>query len=134
MYKYTGKNLLSGRDYIWNILLDLISNKLWLGYGAGALPSHFFDTDLSSHNLYLQISLQVGILGLILLLIFLYFIWMKLRLSLNDKKTALVASYFVGIIIYQLFEITLTQNNFGLAIIQWLIIGLGLSLSFNKRQ
>ena len=134
MIQYTGKSILSGREDLWTLLLHLIQQKPFFGYGSGALPRHFLNTTLSAHNLYLQVALQVGLIGLATLLIFLYCIWRTFLRNNQDRRVALAASFFISILVYQLFEVTLTQNNFGITILQWFIIGLGLSFALNKRQ
>lgn len=130
--EYTGKNLLSGRNVIWDKLTELIMLKPYFGYGAGVNPQNFINSDLSAHNLYIQISLQIGLIGLSFLLLFFFFIWRAFWNNRYDPKVILSSCYFIGILIYQLFEVTLTQNNFGLGLLQWIIIGLGLSYVFNK--
>jgi O-antigen ligase len=132
--QYTGKNLLSGRQRLWSVLLNVINYKPYFGYGSGALPNNFLNTELSSHNLYIQTTLQVGIVGLVFLLIFLFFIWNKFWINRFDKKVVISACYLLGIIVHQVFEVTLTQNNFAIGALQWTIIGLGLSYCFNKEK
>lgn len=133
MIKYTGKRIHSGRDEIWSTLIDIISLKPWFGYGSGAQPNDFFSTSLSAHNLYLQIALQVGVVGLAFFAIFLFFIWKKFWINRYDKKVILSASFFIGILIYQLSEVSLLQNSFIFALFQWLIIGIGLSYCINQK-
>lgn len=132
MVKYTGKSIHSGRDVIWSLLIDVIKQKPLLGFGSSASPDQYIQSSLSAHNLYLQITLQIGLIGLILFSIFLYSIWKRFWLNRYDKKVRFSAAFFIGIIIYQLSEVTLTQNNFTFALIQWLIIGVGLSYCLNK--
>lgn len=132
MIKYTGKSIHSGRDTIWSLLIDVITQKPLFGYGSGAVPSDYIQSSLSAHNLYLQITLQVGLVGLLMFAFFLYVIWNKFWINRFDKKVRFSAAFFIGIIIYQLSEVTLTQNNFSFALIQWLIIGVGLSYCLNN--
>jgi O-antigen ligase len=134
MIKYTGKNILSGREHVWETLLFLIKQQPFFGYGSGALLRDFIDTSLSAHNLYLQVSLQIGLIGLGLLVLILTLVWMMYLNGKGNPKVRLVASFFIGTLTYQLFEVTLTQNNFGLAIIQWVIIGLGISYAVNNDE
>ena len=128
----TGKRIMSGRNTIWAQLIDLISERPFFGYGSSAVPEDFLTTSLSAHNLYLQIGLQVGILGLVFLVIFFYFIWNSYWENRNEPKVILAASFFVSILIYQAFEVSLTQNQFGIGLLQWLIIAFG--LSYSKRR
>lgn len=129
---YTGKSLLSGRHTLWEALIELIKMQPFLGYGSGILPNDLIDIDLTSHNLYIQIALQVGVFGLVMLLMILFLIWRKYWLNANNPKVKLASCYFIGIFAYQVFEVTLTQNNFGAGVLQWLIIGIGLSYTTNS--
>ena len=63
--EYSGGRLYSGRQYLWPPIIEAIKEKQLFGYGVSATPGLFLPTDLSCHNLYLQISLQFGILGLL---------------------------------------------------------------------
>lgn len=128
----TGKRILSGRNEIWNFLILLIKEKPFFGYGAGVSLNTFFDTTLSAHNLYLQIALQVGILGLVCFVVFLFLLWRQFWNNRNRKVIRFSASFFIGILIYQTLEVSLLQNNFSLSLIQWFIIGLSLSMSYEK--
>ncbi|GIN69618.1 hypothetical protein J14TS2_00930 [Bacillus sp. J14TS2] len=130
--KYTGKSLLSGRNQIWELLLDFIAQEPLFGYGSGTIPNNLLQTTLTSHNLYIQIALQVGLIGLLFLLLFLFAIWKTFWEERNNPMIILVSCYFIGIIIYQVFEVTLTQNNFGFMILQWIILGIGLSYCYDK--
>lgn len=44
------------------------------------------------------------------------------------KIIKLSASFLIAVIIHQTFELTFTQNNFGIGLIQWLVILIGLSV------
>jgi len=132
--KITGKPLLTGRNTIWSQLIDLISLKPWFGYGSSVVPEDFLSTSLSAHNLYLQIALQTGIIGVLLLALFLFFVWKSFYKNRHDPKIILVSCFFIGILIHQSFEVTLTQNQFALGLLQWIIIGFGLNYALNKNQ
>lgn len=121
------KPLLTGRDNIWRNLIDAISIKPWTGYGASYAPTNLYETNFSSHNLYLQIALQVGLFGVILLFIFLFRLWNKSYIYSADSRTRVVCSFLIAIIIHQTFEVSLTQNYFVIGLIQWMIISLGFS-------
>lgn len=130
----TGKPLMTGRNTIWAQLVDVISLKPWLGYGASVLPEDFLSISFSAHNLYLQTALQTGIIGVVLLAIFFFFIWKSFWENRHDSKIILVASFFIGIIMHQSFEVTLTQNYFSIGLLQWIIIAMGLHYSLNKNS
>lgn len=132
--KYTGKNIMSGRGQLWEKLLDIISLKPLVGHGAGVSLGTFLNTDLSPHNLYLQIAMQVGIVGIILFALFMFMLWMNFWKNRHDKRVIFSACFFIAIIFHQAFEVSLLQINFGIGLIQWTIIGFGLSFCFNTNK
>ncbi|MFC0235490.1 O-antigen ligase family protein [Fictibacillus phosphorivorans] len=126
---YTGGNLMSGRNTIWLTLLELINQKPLLGYGTGVLVGDITEFALSAHNLYLQTTIQNGYIGLTFLIILFFVIWLQLFKSKNEYNTRLSAAFFIGILVYQSFEVVLTQNKMDTALMQWLIISVGISSS-----
>ncbi len=132
--KFADKPLLTGRERIWERLIGYIERKPLLGYGSSTLPSDFTSTTLSAHNTYIQIGLQTGIIGIILLALVFFTFWKTSWKNRHDKKVALSASFLIGIIIYQLFEVNLTQSNFGLGLVQWMLIGFLLSFANNDKH
>lgn len=133
---YTGKSLLSGRELIWHNILHLVNDRPYFGYGTGTLLRDVYTNNQSSHNLYLQIALQNGYVGLIVFLSLLFSIWRIFSNNINDPIVRLSAAFFVGITIHQLFEVTLTQNNLSVGLMQWAIIAIGISraLKFKKQN
>lgn len=127
IYEFTGKNILSGRQIVWSHLINLVKNKLWLGYGSGAQLSNYSNIQLSAHNLFLQILFQNGLIGLVTFIIFLFIVWNNLYSSKQNQITRLSSSLFCGILFLNLFEVTLIQNNMAAALIQWFIISIGLN-------
>lgn len=131
---YTGKRLYSGRQEIWGVLLYYLKQKPFLGYGSGALTSEFIHADLSAHNLYLEIAIQVGIIGLFFLLFFLFNIWKIFWMNRHDKKVILCACFFIGILIHQMFEVLLIKADIAIDLLMWLLIGIGLSSCMNSKN
>ena len=122
--KIFGKSLYSGREKIWGTLLDVVMDSPIIGYGIGIDGRQFGPH--TAHNQYIQILLEVGIVGLIVFLALLYFIFDML---IKNKKTfaaQLSIVYLCGILIYEVFELTLFQNNYSISILQWLIITTGI--------
>lgn len=132
--RFTGKDLMSGRNTIWVQLVDIISLKPWFGYGSSIEPEDFLTHSLSAHNLYIQIGLQVGLIGVSLLILFFFVIWKSFWKNRFDIKVRLTSCFFVGILIHQTFEVTLTQNQFSIGLVQWLIVAFGLSFTLKKNQ
>lgn len=128
----TGKPIMTGRNTIWAQILDLIEKNLWFGHGSNVIPEDFLSTSLSAHNLYLQIGLQSGLIGILLLLFFFFTIWKTLWKNKKDPRVMISSCFFISIIVHQTFEVTLTQNQFSIGLLQWMIVGFGLAFALNK--
>src|SRR5438876_9506288 len=128
-----GKSLFTGRERLWPFLATLISRHPLLGYGRGPLPAAFLDTDRSYHSLYFQISLQSGVFGLVLFLLLMGRIWSFYWVGRDDPIVRLSGAFLTGILVHQTFEVSLTQNELPIGLVQWLILGMGVS-QILKRQ
>ena len=131
--EYTGGNLFSGRQILWSQLIEVIGEKPWLGYGSGALPNEVIQIPLSAHNLFLQIALQVGITGLFSFLLLLGSIWYVFWVGRTNQLVRLSGAFFIGILVHQTFEVSLTQNALSIGLMQWLILAIGISNSLDER-
>lgn len=127
VYQYTGQNILTGRDVIWSTLIEEIKLSPILGRGTGILPRDITPIHQSSHNSYVQIALQNGLLGLSLFVSILYTVWKTYYPTKDLYTTRLSASFFIGILAYSSFEVILTQNKMETALMFWLIFSIGLS-------
>ena len=118
---YTGKNFFSGRQMLWGNLIEAISLRPFFGYGLNALPNLVVDTNLSSHNLYLQTLLQGGFVGMFLLAAFMA------RILRDIQRTDLApegAAYICAVIFNECFEPTITQTGFVYGCVTWMILGI----------
>ncbi|QHW35961.1 O-antigen ligase family protein [Staphylococcus ursi] len=131
---HTGKSIMSGRNELWIPLTEFISQKPLLGYGPGTLAQGLYLHNQSPHNLYLNILMQIGYLGLILILIIFLLIWLSMTRYKNHFLVRLSASFFVGIIVHQSFETTLFQNQLSIGLLQIFIIGVGFSMATHMNQ
>src|SRR5699024_1699553 len=120
------KNLFSGRTEIWIGVMNEVVHKPWFGYGVGVKASHITDTNLTAHNMYLQILMEFGIVGLFLFVLLLVMIWRALMKRLDHCVVRWSACFMLGILIYLSFEVTLFQNNYSIAFFQWVIMTVGI--------
>lgn len=127
MIQNTGKSLMSGRQYIWEILVIKSFDFPLLGHGTGIQNSQISSLEQSSHNLYLQLIIQNGYLGLLAFMILMLAIWLVFWKGRKNKTVRIVSAAFIATLVYQSFEITFTQNALSIGIIQWAIIGIGIS-------
>lgn len=67
----------SGRSRLWQQSLHLIADKPLNGYGAGWIGIRAGDIFMNSHNQFLNIAVECGILGLIFFVIWLMSIFIK---------------------------------------------------------
>ena len=122
----TSKSLFSGREVIWPILMDTVKDNPILGLGSNAVPWYVIPITLSSHNLYLQVALQVGLTGLSLLTIIFGILFY--RMSKIPVNIAIVGqSYLYAILLMCIFEVSLFQNNLSVALFQIPSIALALN-------
>ncbi len=123
-----GKDLtLTGRTTFWPLILDRISQHPWLGYGFGAFwigldgPSDYIWYASSfkapnSHNGYLDLCLELGLVGLSIYLIEFVTTFQKTLAYIRVVKTSdgfFPALFLIYIVLANLTESTLIiQNNF----------------------
>lgn len=89
-----------GRTAIWEIIFDnIIRNIPFLGFGSGSssiILGQYFGRITGSHNTYLMLLLEFGVLGLS---IFLYFLWAMFKKYKNDPKFSKILSFIAILII-----------------------------------
>lgn len=132
MLETFNKSLMSGREEIWIVILELINQKPFFGYGPDAIPAELIYENYSTHNLYLNIAMQSGILGLIIFIVLFYAIFITFVKSKESKTVRLAVAFLFTILVHQFFEITLIQNQLSIGLIQWTIIGIGLGFATNN--
>jgi len=130
--KYFGKNLYSGRQIIWHELIEAIKEKPILGYGLNILPSDIYDTHLSAHNTFLQVALQSGIVGLLLLINVLLKISRNV-INNNDYRISIIGvASIIAIIFHECFEACLVQNMLVTGLQMWFVMGMCTNQSIVK--
>lgn len=130
--EYTGGNFFSGRNRIWEVAFNYIKDAPVWGYGLDNNLMHLAGIDLSTHNTYIHILLQGGIIGLLIFIMFLYTIWIRYFYNLDDDIVITAAAYLIGILFFINFEVTLIGNTVVTAIFLWLILGMGLIQCNNR--
>jgi len=131
-FEFFDKPFYSGRSTLWNSILIEIKEKQFFGFGLGTRAKDITSTHLSAHNQYLQLLIEGGAVGLVLFLILLLSIWKLLIKEIDNFTTQISICFFIAILVYENFEMTLFQNNYSIAMLQWLIITIGVSISRNN--
>jgi O-antigen ligase len=93
---------LSGRTAIWYFVVEMINKNPWLGYGYGAFWQGISSpgallwqltgdySAVNAHNGYLQLLLDVGIIGALFFLIALFLVFIKLFWLLRYTRESFV--------------------------------------------
>lgn len=121
---YFGKNLYSGRQIIWHELIQAIEAHPVTGYGLDTLPNAIFNTHLSAHNTFLQVALQCGLVGMILLVNILRKISKAVISNRDYWYAAMGIACIISIIIHECFEACLVQNMLVVGLQMWFLMGL----------
>lgn len=123
------KRLYSGRNWMWKTIVERLGDNIIFGNGTGTIARDiFFERVWSTHNLYMQILIEVGIVGVILWVIFYFIVWKYYYQLRNDNNIRVCASYMIGFIVSNVFELTFYSNQLAIGIIQWTSIGIGLNM------
>lgn len=126
MRDFSGKNLLSGRQDVWEEIIKMLPNHLIFGHGLGAKVQDYTNLPLSAHNLYLQVLFQTGILGLLIIFLVMTFIFIFIFKNKKHFLAKYLSSVFFIVLFTQNFEVTFSQNNIALSLLFWILLGLGL--------
>lgn len=116
---------LSGRTDIWNAIIELISFRPYVGYGfvniwdneelVRILQNKVGFKFIGSHNGILEIILQIGIIGLLLLLIVMFIIpsikLNKYKYNMDDLMM-LIHSFYIYFLLYMITERVFISNDF----------------------
>ncbi len=115
---------LSSRDIIWSTVIYETLQRPLTGFGLGRLPHEVLSgrfRGLSAHNGYVQLFYQTGFAGVFLFAVACTLVaYAAARRPSNDIGLAL----FAGTLVHEIFEVSLTQNNFGLGVLLWLVIAM----------
>lgn len=125
MVKHTSRTMNSGRQIIWPAMLEMIEKSPIVGHGSDTLPQEITGLDLSAHNQYLQLILQVGLLGF--LPFWAIFCGITLELSKSSSSQVCLLAFALTCLLLTLFinsfEVMLLQNNLVVAYATWFLLG-----------
>lgn len=133
-----GDSSTSYRVYIWRAVVNMIADNpiCGIGIGEGAFSKVYplyslsgIETAPHSHNLFLQITLETGVIGLLIFLAFLFFFAQHMITGFKNAKTPqdriIPAAGFCGIFGVLVQGMTdYVWYNYRVFLIFWLIIGL----------
>lgn len=123
------RRIMSGRELIWPAIWEAILLNPILGLGPGASTGDLYATNLSAHNFYLEIGMQLGLVGIVLVVVLFWSLWRVAKPSGRPELCA--AENFLTVLItmvalHCLFDVFLTQDSLAVGIPVWMALGLGL--------
>lgn len=122
--KYTGSRFFSGRDNLWPYVFESIKeNPLW-GVGVGVSLSELHGISLSTHNLFLFVTLQTGVIGLLLFINMLYRFWLEYY-KINTDYSRIFGPLLIAILVQQTFSLGLLAGKMALALPVWTLLAYG---------
>lgn len=117
------------RIYIWRYAWEMFTNNVIEGVGYGNLRIPYGPINFVTHNDYLRVLGETGIIGFGILIT--YFILLFFKLIKFDRKTV----FYLGTFQFAMLIFSLTHNNLN-SILFWFFISLPLysnSLNFRKK-
>ncbi|WP_440962439.1 O-antigen ligase family protein [Paenibacillus nitricinens] len=127
--EYFNKNFFSGRDIIWDISYQFIKESVFLGYGFSNNILVSNGILASTHNIFISLLLQGGVVLLILFLFFMYTLWMSFFGKLDHDIVRISASFILPLMLRASFDLIFLENDLILSINMWIIICVGLMVS-----
>ena len=103
----------NGRFSLWTNSIDVWKKNILLGGGFGAV---LLSGNLASHSLYFQVLAETGLLGLVLLVCFLYLIFQHAN-SYNPLYGAIILA-----LLFQAAFINTLDNRCFWAILGWILL------------
>lgn len=133
-----GKNItFSGRKYIWNYALSHFVNNPIIGNGFNSIDSLFSKKVIPiyqrvaahSHNGFLEVFLQNGIMGLLLIIIIIFIYFSNIK-YFSEFEKKLLASYMILFIVFNSMEPYLLQT---VSVCTFWLVGLFIII-YNRRS
>lgn len=145
-------NFATGRGYIWSLVLPLLKETLFVGYGADSLIFHIPQDDFvgklnfhgspsmiidKPHNMFLQIGLSFGLFSLICFVLILGLYFKSSYTIFKNRKKIIVSNrnlYIIylgiltGILSYLICGV-FYDSSITIAPFFWIIFGMGVSIN-----
>lgn len=106
---------LTDRDTIWVYVFRLIKENLWFGIGFGNSSLYLSNTDLftsSTHNLYLSLFLEMGLIASIILIIYIFKNIYKTLKSIKYTNKYKFDLYWIGLFLLAIFIGQFFENSY----------------------
>ncbi len=123
----------NGRSQLWSQAWHLFTAHPWLGIGTGSFAKFQPIVDYP-HNMLLEAAVELGLVGLLLVVAFVVSSWLMLSrarktLGIGETQTAVVISLFTSALVNAMFSGDIPTNAS-----VWLYAGLGVGLASRNWQ
>ena len=141
------EDALSGRGRIWNRTIPLLAKHFLVGSGANTFVFEYpqYDylyraqtgesntLDVKAHNWYLQQMVETGVIGTVLLLVFLgWYVVKSIRIyrraDLHRSVTIMGLGFFAGVLVYLIAALA-NDSSVCTAPVFWCVLGLGMAVN-----
>ena len=110
---------LTGRTDLWRELLQMPANPVlgagfesfWISPLAERINEGFYFFFNQAHNGYIEVFIQLGIVGLILVILSIFTAIIKMNNSIEDKYSVLMVTYLLLFLIYSITEATINKQS-----------------------
>lgn len=133
MMQYTGGRFFSGRNIVWQVIIDGVSGSRLTGLGFGSRLLLNNDISLSAHNVYLYLYMSGGIALVALFVMLLHSIWNRYCRYRDSEYVTKTAAYFLGMLLFMDFELFLLANNIVVSLFWWITISTPFVLARKNR-
>jgi hypothetical protein len=120
---YSASDVSTGRFTMWEMLINSVLHKPWVGYGFNSVaianfevvdnfPLNWHRFTAHSHNIFLDFFVWFGIpLGILFSIFFLYIFWQHFFMQKSTKKR-LIAFTVIPLLVHSMFEFPLHYAYF----------------------
>jgi hypothetical protein len=138
VFNITEQSFFSGRQVVWGVIIANIIKQWIIGFGLGNNILATNGITMSTHNLYLHLMLQGGIISVVFFILFLFSLF-KNYYTQNTKTLRWAIAYFFGILLLTGNWVFMITNALAPSIFLWMAVSFGIieSRSYkvkNKQQ
>lgn len=144
-------HLFTGRGYIWLRTIEMLDEVLILGKGCGNFVHSFKQYDyvglLKSqgthniiinrpHNMFLQYSVEIGIVGTVALFVFVAFVlfgWIYSCFKRDKDENILSVASFFAIVTFMIFAL-LNDSLISISPYFWIFLGINMAFQIKNHQ
>jgi len=120
---FNDNSSVNSRSFIWALIfLEIIPQMPLLGFGSGSPQfalGAYFGQDYATHNAYLTMILEYGILGISIFILFLSSIFRRLKQELDYTKITLFIAFIIIILFLDSFHTKWFWNTLMFCVISY---------------